>query len=98
MTSFSFGRYAMGAIAAAAILTGCATQPQIAAPGAVRPPNYQTQQPNSNVGLKTVKIEASFTGSPDGMEPRTGVYQGPHTNAGFGVTLRGGDSNNDGTL
>ena len=94
------GRYALGVVASAAILTGCGgSQPPIGAGGAMQqaPPVRGSWAPLRREHKPVVLY--SFSGSPDGAEPMSGVvYQAPNTDLGFGTTLMGGDANNDGTV
>jgi uncharacterized repeat protein (TIGR03803 family) len=84
---------------AVAMLAGCGgSQPPVGAPSAMQPVSTQTQHQNAAAKAKN-KVLYSFLGSPDGAKPISGiVYQAPNTDQGFGTTLMGGDSNNDGTL
>jgi uncharacterized repeat protein (TIGR03803 family) len=57
------------------------------------------QHQNADAKAKS-KVLYSFLGSPDGAEPLSGiVFPGaPNTDQGYGTTVVGGDSNNDGTF
>jgi uncharacterized repeat protein (TIGR03803 family) len=98
------GRYSLGIVAAVAILVGCGgSQPPIGAGGT-------TQQAAPARGMvaplrraRKPAVVYSFAGSPDGAEPYTGVIaltkrQAPRCPCLVGTTLKGGDSNNDGTV
>jgi uncharacterized repeat protein (TIGR03803 family) len=99
--TFYSKRYALG-ICAVVVLAGCGgSQSQIGAPGAV-PPGYQTQR--DFIDAKgTIKVLHSFTGTPDGAQPRSGVVTfsrkelppGPQV---VGAAFMGGDANNDGAV
>jgi len=89
--------------AALVTLAGCGgSQPPISAPRAIQAASIGMQRQSADA-KKPVKVLYSFTGSPDGAEPHTGVIaltkrQAPSGPRVIGTTLIGGDSNNDGTV
>lgn len=101
MTFLHPGRYALGVVAAVAILTACGGSQS--SNGAALP-----QSASSPVAPAAGSIQDiySFLGSPDGQEPRTGVVAltkrqcgAPCDHVGLiGTTTLGGDANSDGTV
>jgi uncharacterized repeat protein (TIGR03803 family) len=98
------GRYSLGIVAAVAILAGCGgSQPPIGVGGGMQQPTPVRGMVAPLRRARKPAVVYSFAGSPDGAEPYTGVIaltkrQAPRCPCLVGTTLKGGDSNNDGTV
>jgi len=101
MTFLHQGRFTLGVAVAVAILTGCGgSQPPIGTPNATQPESTRMQHQNTDA-KGGPEVLYSFAGSPDGAQPWSGIAfnrDNPNVPSDIGTTLRGGDSNNDGTV
>jgi uncharacterized repeat protein (TIGR03803 family) len=104
MKIFDSTRHALTICAVATVLSACSqsSQPPIGAPGAMPGATMRTQH-QAGSAKSLLKLLYSFTGSPDGAEPESGLVtsnrrDAPHYPRMIGTTFAGGGSNNDGTV